>query len=289
MASEPGSVRRSGAGTGREGPASASLHPLPRPEGERQDDDGSFDVPAAVLCAVCGQADCQGCSAETEEGSGVVAIVPWERPGTSTWARLWATANATTQGAETFFSALPDGRLAPALRFALLAELFAVCAMLLLVAPLGAMALPNLAADVAHDPATRLTTLRWLAAGVPAVAAWMVLAHAAHGLALDLGARRNGGRPQRGRALRFGLYACGWDLMTGPLGALVLLLTKGAGPAADLFGLSMGVPGRASMALLMGVYGLRADQAAKARRAGTLVAVVTAIASGFAVLALALL
>jgi len=44
-------------------------------------DPDAFDVPAAVLCAVCGQADCSGCSPADEQASGVMAIVPWERPG----------------------------------------------------------------------------------------------------------------------------------------------------------------------------------------------------------------
>ena len=71
----------------------------------RDDDpvDSFFDIPAAVLCATCGQADCPGCTAASETESGVVAIVPWERSG-GMWTRLWATANATTQGAEAFFN-----------------------------------------------------------------------------------------------------------------------------------------------------------------------------------------
>lgn len=252
------------------------------------DDDGLFDVPATVLCAFCGQADCTGCEREPEQASGVVAIVPWERPGASAWARLWATATASTQGADAFFSSLPDGPIAPALGFAVVAEVLAVTSMLIAVMPLGVLALPNLAIDVATNPTTRATALKWLVAGVPTVAAWMVLAHAAHGVALDLGARAAGARSQRRRATRFGLYACGWDLMTGPLGGLVVLVSRGAGAALDLFSLSMGVPGRASTALLSGVYGLRAGDAAKARRAGTAVAIVTAVVSGLVVLALAL-
>ena len=53
------------------------------------------DVPATVVCAHCGDADCPGCLNEITR-SGVVAVVPWERPGTSSWTRLWATARATT-------------------------------------------------------------------------------------------------------------------------------------------------------------------------------------------------
>ena len=58
----------------------------------RDDDlvDSFFEVPAAVLCAACGQADCPGCTAATTPSPGVVAIVPWERGAPLD--RLWATA-----------------------------------------------------------------------------------------------------------------------------------------------------------------------------------------------------
>ena len=76
----------------------------------------AFDVPAAVLCAICGQADGTGGTPADEQASGVMAIVPWERPGGTAWSRLWTTAMATTQGAEAFFAALPDGAIPPAVR-----------------------------------------------------------------------------------------------------------------------------------------------------------------------------
>lgn len=247
-------------------------------------DADSFDVPAAVLCAICGQADCPGCTPADELASGVMAIVPWERPGGSGWSRLWATAMATTQGAESFFAALPDGSIPPAVRFAIVAEVLAVGSMVLSLLPLAALALPELALQVARDPMMRLRVLQWFVIGVPALALWMVAAHATHGAALDVGARKQGGRPQRKRALRFGLYACGWDLMTGPLGGLWTLTTRGMKATGELFGLTMRVPGKAANALLKGVYGLSDEEALKAQRPGTLVAIGLAVLSAAAVL-----
>lgn len=253
---------------------------------ERARDDGdAFDVPAAILCAFCGQADCPGCTPADDQSSGVMAIVPWERPGAGVWSRLWATATASTQGADTFFAALPDGDIPPAVRFAILAEMLAVSSMVALFVPLAALVLPNLALEVMLNPVARSSALRWVALGIPALALWMVIAHATHGAALDVGARRHGGRSQRTRALRFGLYACGWDLMAGPLGAVVVLATKGLRAMAEIAGLAMRVPGKASDALLQGVYGLSPDAMKKARRSGTAAAVVLAIVSAFGVLA----
>jgi hypothetical protein len=263
-------------------PASAGMR-YNRGDDERVD--SLWDVPAAVLCAACGDAECPGCATAEDDASGVVAIVPWERPVAGVWTRLWLTARATTQGADAFFSALPDGDLHPAVRFAIIAELLAISAMLSVIVPLAALALPNVALAVINDPHARTTALRFVVIGVPVLTLWMVAAHAGHGAALDLGARRSGARPQRRRALRFGLYACGWDLMVGPLGALVTLVGSGWRACAELPALSMIVPGRSSLALLQGVYGLKADQAVRARGAGTAAAVVIAVLSGLGIVA----
>jgi len=247
-------------------------------------DDEAFDVPAAVLCAVCGQPDCAGCLAATEEGSGIVAVIPWERPGNPAWGRLWATARSTTLDAETFFAALPDGALCPAVRFALLAEALAVTSMLAALFPLIALALPGLALELLSNPGARASALRWLLIGVPSLIAWMVIAHAAHGAALDLGARRQGARPQRRRALRFGLYACGWDLMTGPLGAIAMALVTGRRGVSRLLSSSAGAPARSSRAFLQGVYALGPPEVARARRSGSAAAVALTLFSGLVII-----
>lgn len=242
-----------------------------------------FDVPAAVLCARCGQPDCMGCEEANEEESGVVAIVPWERPG-GTWKRLWSTARASTLSAESFFAALPDGPVRPAASFAVLAELLAVASMIVVLAPVVALVLPQLAAAIVSDPHLRLRAIFWAAVAIPALAAWMVVAHAAHGVALNAAARRQGARSQSRRALRFGLYACGWDLMSGPLGAIAAALSDGRRAAGDALSASMRVPSRAAIALLQGVYALAPAPAARARRSGTRAAVAMTILSAITIL-----
>src|SRR5579884_3336006 len=107
------------------------MRTAPTGEGEARvdrDELADADVPAAVVCAHCGRADCAGC-AEDHTKSGVVAVIAWERPGATTLARLWATARASTLDADRFFESLPDGPLAPALLFAVASELMAVSAM----------------------------------------------------------------------------------------------------------------------------------------------------------------
>jgi hypothetical protein len=172
------------------------------------------------------------------------------------------------------------------MRFALVAELLAVASMLVVIAPLVALAVPTLALELLATPEARAAALQWLAVGVPALALWMVAAHATHGAALDLGATRAGARSQRRRALRFGLYACGWDLMAGPLGFVVTLTSRGFRATLDVVSAAMVVPGRASLVFLEGVYALGPDAVGRARRAGGAAAVALALLSGVLVVAL---
>src|SRR6186713_1593071 len=89
-------------------------------------DEGALDlseVPAAVVCATCGLPECN-CEVDRPSAfSGVVAIVPWERPGGGWLSRLWATAKLATLSPESFFAALPPGGALAPLAFACLAEL----------------------------------------------------------------------------------------------------------------------------------------------------------------------
>ncbi len=240
------------------------------------------EVPATVVCAHCGDADCPGCQNEITR-SGVVAIVPWERPGAPALERLWTTARATTFDSERFFETLPDGPIGPALRFAVISELLASAAMavagLLVV---GAIAPGWMARALLHENAAlaRLTL-----AGIPSLAALLVAAHAAHGWALDLGARRGGARPAATRAVRFGLYAAGWDLVVGPLGAVVVAVKEGVGPALSITSLGVGLPGRSARAFLRGCYGLTEASAGPALRASAVAAVVATAVGTLAVVA----
>src|SRR5262252_8354066 len=124
------------------------------------------EVPAAVVCAQCGDADCPGCQSELSR-SGVVTIVAWERPGGRTLGKMWETAHAATRDAEAFFELLPDGPIAPALRFALACELLASGAVILLFLGFAGALAPGWIKHVALDPGARELALRIFATGVP--------------------------------------------------------------------------------------------------------------------------
>jgi hypothetical protein len=258
-----------------------SLPPAAEVSVLREDD--IFDVPATVVCALCGDADCPGCAHERSR-SGIVSIVAWERPG-PVFSRMWSTARSASAEAEPFFATLPDGPLLPALRFAMLSEMCASAAMLLCGVPFAAVVAPSgWLAHLALDPAARVATLRVVLLGVPALATMLVLAHAAHGLALDVGARRVGAKAAARRALRFGLYATGWDVVIGPLGAVVGALERGTRGHLGVTQLAVGLPGRSARAFMRGAYGLDGVGAAKAIRTSNLTAVAVTLLGAFAIL-----
>jgi len=265
-----------------------------RPPERSQRDDSAFDlieVPATVVCAVCGNPDCIGCGFdEPTNASGVVAIIPWERRGVSFFRRLWQTATLATVHARTFFGSLPDGHVSPALAFALVCEIIAVSGLGLGGALLALVFLPALPKLMLDDATLRHLIVRGVLSGVLVLMFAMVAVHAAHGLALDAAARRFGGR-SRGRGLRFGLYACGWDLVTLPLGLLTTALVGGIAAARHAAPLGLTAPLQAAEAYLIGLHGLTPDTARlAARRAAyfTAVPLLGVLLAGSVVVALAL-
>lgn len=245
-----------------------------------------FDVPAAVVCAFCGDAECSGCRGELSR-SGIVSLVAWERPETPALSRLWSTARASTRDAEVFFELLPDGPLMPALRFAATCELLASAAVFATLVAVAAVVAPEWIESVALDPSARSLALRGMILGLPAFAGLLVAAHAAHGLSIDLGARRTGARSTQTRALRFGLYACGWDLVMGPLGAVVVAIKEGLAAMLRLPGALSGLPTRATTAFLRGAYRLEGETARRALATSYAGAAVATFAFALLVLAVA--
>jgi hypothetical protein len=240
------------------------------------------EVPAAVVCAHCGDAACPGCQSELSR-SGVVTIVAWERQGGRTLSKMWETAQAATRDAEGFFELLPDGPIAPALRFAFICELLASGAVIVLFLAAAAAVAPGWVKHVVLDPDARELALRILATGVPGLALLLVVAHAAHGLSLDLGAKKNGGRPAPSRALRFGLYATGWDLVQSPIGAAIIGIKRGLGAWVSMH--LSGVPTRSSRAFLRGCYHLGGKAADSALGTSYVAAVIATVVGALLIVA----
>jgi hypothetical protein len=238
----------------------------------------SIDVPAAVVCLQCGRGDCPGCEERTG-ASGVIAIIPWERPLSPWHTRFFATVQATTRGAEGFFCALPDGAVSPALRFAVLAETIAVASTAAVLAPLVVLGIPGLLLRFLSNGATRQSVGLATLVGIVGFTALLVGAHALHGVIL-------GPVPSRSRALRLGLYACGWDFGSSPAGVVAATMASGIGAAGALVASSVTAPGRAVDAALAGIFQLDAEQARKAKRRAMQVAMAVSVPAVVVVLAL---
>src|SRR5262249_14871078 len=124
--------------------------------------------------------------------------------------------------------------------------------------------------------------VRALTLAVPGLAMLLVAAHAVHGLALEMGTEGNR-KPSRG--LRFGLYACGWDLVIGPFGFVVTAIKEGVGAAFALAKFAVGLPGRSARAYLKGSHGLEGEHAQKALRTSYIAAAIATIVSAIVLLA----
>lgn len=194
--------------------------------------------------------------------------------------RLWSTAKLTTLSSDSFFAALPDGELAGPLRFAVLAEGLAVLGMGVVALPVVLAFAPWLLEAVGRDAYLRAWLIKVLGLGMPALALFMVVLHTLHGLSLDLGARRVGARARTSRGLRFGLYSCGWDLITLPAGIGMLAITDGFGAARRAAPMSLTVPRSATRAFLRGVYQLDGDAFRKASRSSMWIAGLLAVVAG---------
>jgi len=233
---------------------------------------GDGVAPPIAMCVVCGLTLC-GCAPKQRP---ILNGLAWEDPEQRWWVRLWRTALAASVEPQRFFGELPPGNMTAALTFATCAEVFALGSLALPAAFALWWLAPELVRQVLADPAAcGMLALSWVAFVV-----CMLALHALWGACLQWGAQlpvragwpdlqgtRNVGRS----GVRFGLYACGWDLLTSPIGLLATLLVHGPRRAWAPIGAAVRAPGLAQRAYLE--RGLGADGAAqrRARRLSVLV------------------
>ncbi len=183
------------------------------------------DVPAIALCATCGDASCPGhdleASGERPIAKGRRALA-WEDSETTPLRALWRTSMTTTADLDLWVraSTTPGGAVGPAFTFALAVELLAVAAICVPLALALAFAAYRLTTSWALAGSMIELCARIGAALVPL----MIAIHVAWQWTISRGGARRGRAVGRAATLRAGLYACGWDLATGPLGVLAPLL-----------------------------------------------------------------
>ncbi len=201
------------------GVARGSLLPA-HPKPPTSDEPDAF--PPVVRCVRCGQPDCAGCD-DAPRAALDPAELAWEAGRGTLGSRLWATAVASSVEPGRTFGLLQDGPLASAFAFSLLAETLAIGSVGLVALGLSFALVPELTAKLLSDA----VVLGFAAAALIGASLLMVLLHAVWGLCLEWGAQRAGSPARFRYGLRFGFYACGWDLLTSPLGLAHEVLTRG--------------------------------------------------------------
>lgn len=177
-------------------------------------------VPPVAFCARCGLPSCGGCAQSPEPPA---ARVPWEDTPRPWLERLWQTALDTSTEPERVFAQLTSGRVFPALGFALLAETLALGSLVLVGSAGLWLGAPELGRKVLSNPGAIAVGTALLAGSVLV----MLVLHVLWGVCLDVGAGFGRGPLDVRHGARFGLYACGWDLMTSPIGVFWSLLFAG--------------------------------------------------------------
>jgi hypothetical protein len=215
------------------------------PQGEADDN----VVPPISVCVICGLTACQGC----RPAPGVVrSSLAWEDSDQPWWTRLWRTALASSLEPRRFFGEMPVGRLSEAFVFATCAEVFALGSLAVAAALCLWLVAPELTRQVlSNSAACKILLVSWVAFVI-----CMLGLHAVWGACLAWGARlptprRDGLALGRWRSgVRFGLYACGWDLLTSPVGILATLVTRGPLRAWAPLGAAARAPSLAQRAYL---------------------------------------
>jgi len=178
-----------------------------------------------------------------------------------------------------------QGSLTAALTFAFACEFWAVLSFSLPWG-LGFFALfPRLTFQMLSSPSVLL-----LGSGIfIAIVIAVIGIHLVWGASLEWGIARTKTKAQFASGLRFGFYACGWDLITSPAGYLLLSLQEGRKAAWDTFRAGARVPRRAMNAYLEKGRQVSAAKQKTAVRTGiwiTAVMLLAPIISGFAALLL---
>lgn len=223
------------------------------------------DVPAIAVCAHCGDPSCPGHDYEQSGERPIHRLLAWEDGETPPLRALWATSMTAAENLELWVRASRStgNGIGPALTFALACELVAVAATCVPLALLGGLVAFRLTGDGGTVVAVMGLVGRVAAVFVP----MMMLIHLAHQWVIARVGARHGMPIGRASVVRAGLYACGWDLATGPAGVLAPLLRGDvAGARARLRGNST-LYRDATAVWLRDVHGVEGDAIAAARRA----------------------
>lgn len=237
--------------------------------------DIDLDVPPVSSCLVCGQFGCGGCGERVQAVAPLLSnLIPFERKELRFSKRFFETAlNSAQDPAFVFGRALRTGGKKAAFVFGLTAEFFALGSLFLLGVLLFALVFPHIASELFSDLDSWLLlgALHLSSVGFLLFVHWLwgfALDHGSDGLETSPAETAFGERPRPAPKLgiRFGMYSCGWDLITSPAGLALLAFGLPRGTRLRAFADALRVP-RIAMRIYLGVaLGLSEADAAKAQR-----------------------
>jgi hypothetical protein len=140
---------------------------------------------------------------------------------------LWQSAWQAVEQADTLAQRVAGDRVGRSLLFALSCELLAIGSIALALLLAVAAFYPHMVVVAVMNPGFGSQILQVAAAVVVLLSVGMVALHWLWAWAMELGARREGLPTRWAGGMTLASYACGWDLITSPLGVLLALLSHG--------------------------------------------------------------
>jgi hypothetical protein len=184
--------------------------------------------------------------------------LPWLR--TLSLNALWQSCEHAVARADALAASIVGAKFARAALFALLAELLAIGSIVTVVLALIGLVYPRLVIWAVMNPSFGLDILLFSSAGVLLLAIAMVALHWLWALAMELGARHNRLPTQWRTGLCLASYSCGWDLVTSPLGVVLLLATRGRKSVLPTLRAALRAPRQCVLAYLEKGRGLASDE-----------------------------
>lgn len=223
------------------------------------------DVPAIAVCAQCGDPTCPGHDFEQSGERPIHRLLAWEDGETPPVRALWLTAIHSAENLELWVRASRStgNGVGPAFTFALACELAAVAATCVPLALAGGL----VAWVLTHDLSAVLSIMGLVGRIALVFVPTMMVIHLAHQWVIARVGARHGMSIGRASVVRAGLYACGWDLATGPAGVIGPLLRGDVEGARTRLRGNSTLYRDATAVWLRDVHGVEGDAIAAARRA----------------------
>ena len=176
-----------------------------------------------MSCAHCGSITCEGCAPQVIVAEIETAALLWQTASKHSLRTLYQTALQTAENASEVFADTGTRSLTKAAFFGVIVEVLAVSSTMIFYCALALLASPLFRRVVGTLP--YFWPLFCVSMLVFSMA--LLVIHLIWAFSQEYGIKRAGGKVNLRDGAIFGLYACGWDLLTSPAGLLLAALYRG--------------------------------------------------------------